>query len=67
MADTNKSSNPIVLVFAIIGLCAVVYAMWRLYERHAADSEARARLAAPVSSGVPDLLHASPAASPLPP
>jgi len=59
--------KPLLLAFAIIGICIVLYGAWHLYQQHTADSEARTRFAAPVSSGVPDLLHASPAASPLPP
>ncbi len=67
MSDTRKTTKPILLLFAIIGLCAVLYAAWRFYQRNASENEARRRFAAPVSSGIPDLLHASPAASPLPP
>ena len=66
MGDKKKTS-PIMVVLAIIGLCAVVYGIWQFYQRHTAENEARARFAAPLSSGIPDLLHASPAASPLPP
>jgi hypothetical protein len=64
----KTTKNPLLLAFAIIGICAILlYGAWRLYQQHTADSEARARFAAPVSSGIPDLLHASPATSPLPP
>jgi hypothetical protein len=67
MSDTRKTTNPVLLLFAIIGVCAVLYAAWRFYQGSTSENEARRRFAAPVSSGVPDLLHASPAASPLPP
>ena len=63
----KTTKNPLLLAFGIIGICAVLYGAWHLYQQHTVDSEARARFAAPVSSGVPDLLHAAPAASPLPP
>jgi hypothetical protein len=63
----NTTKNPLILVFAIIGVCAVLYGAWQLYQRHVTENEARCRFSAPISSGVPDLLHASPAASPLPP
>lgn len=63
----KTTRNPLLLAFSIIGICAILYGAWHMYEQHATDSEVRARFAAPVSSGIPDLLHASPAASPLPP
>ncbi len=63
----KTSRNPLLIAFAVIGICAILYGAWHMYQQHTADSDARARFAAPVSSGVPDLLHASPAASPLPP
>lgn len=67
MNDRPKTTNRILFLLAIIGVCAVLYAAWRFYQGNASESEARRRFAAPVSSGVPDLLHASPASSPLPP
>jgi hypothetical protein len=63
----NKTKNPLILGLAIIGACTVVYLLWHLYQQRSAENEVRSRFAPPVSSGVPDLLHASPAASPLPP
>lgn len=67
MGNTRKTTNPIVVLLTIIGICAVLYGAWHFYQSHAVESAARDRFAAPASSGVPDLLHASPAASPLPP
>lgn len=67
MNDKRKTTNPVLLLLAIIGVCAVVYAAWRFYQGNASENEASRRFAAPVSSGVPDLLHASPGSSPLPP
>ncbi len=55
------------IAFAVIAICAILCGAWHLYQQHTTDTEARTRFAAPVSSGVPDLLHAPPAASPLPP
>jgi hypothetical protein len=63
----KKTKSQLLLALAIIGICAILYGAWHLFQQHTADSEAGGRFAAPVSSGVPDLLHASPAASPLPP
>lgn len=67
MSDSRKTSNPVLLLLAVIGACALLYAAWQLYRRHAFENEVHQQFAAPVSSGVPDLLHASPASSPLPP
>jgi hypothetical protein len=63
----KTTRNPLFLAFAIIVICAILYGAWHIYQQHTAENEARTRFAAPVSSGIPDLLHASPAASPLPP
>ena len=67
MSSKRKASNPAVVLLAIIGICALLYGAWELYESRASEDQTYERFAAPVSSGVPDLLHASPAASPLPP
>jgi hypothetical protein len=67
MEPSKRSKSPITFALAVIVLCAVLYGLWHLYQQHNAESDARARFAAPVSSGVPDLLHAPPADSPLPP
>jgi hypothetical protein len=67
MREMKTTKKPLILFFAIIGVCAVLYGAWQFFERHVAENQARSRFTAPVSSGVPDLLHASPAASPLPP
>jgi hypothetical protein len=60
----NKGRNPIVLILAIIGVCAVVYGIWHLYQGKAAEDQARSTLSAPAPSGYPDLLHATPGAPP---
>mgnify|MGYP007135454177 CR=1 FL=1 len=54
----------IVVLFAIVGLCAVVYGAWHMYERESTRERARALFAAPASSGVPDVIHASPGPPP---
>jgi uncharacterized membrane protein YidH (DUF202 family) len=60
----NKGRNPIVLILAIIGVCAVVYGIWHHYQGKAAEDQAHSILSAPAPSGYPDLLHATPGAPP---
>jgi hypothetical protein len=56
MKSTNKR---LVLVLSIIGLCAVLYGGWRIYEGQVAENEKRNFFAAPASSasGAPDAFH----------
>ena len=60
----NKGRNPIVLVLATIGVCAVAYGIWHLYQEKTDEDKARSVLSAPAPSGYPDLLHATPGAPP---
>ncbi len=52
--------NPLVLAFAIIGVCAVLYGAWHLYEQHETREPSRAMFAAPAPSGIPDIFHDAP-------
>ncbi len=56
MKSTKKR---LVLVMAIVGLCAVLYGGWRTYEGQVAENEKRSFFAAPASSasGAPDAFH----------
>jgi len=58
------TKNRLLTLFAMIGVCAVIYGVWRVYERESAHERARAMFAAPASSGVPDVIHASPGPPP---
>ena len=29
--------NPLIIVFAIVGVCAVIYGGWHMYQQHVAD------------------------------
>jgi hypothetical protein len=60
----KEIKNPLILAFAIIGMCAVLYGAWHLYQQHLTEERARNFFAAPASSGIPDVLHASPSAPP---
>jgi hypothetical protein len=52
--------NPIILFFALIGACVVVYGGWHLYQQHVADEQSKAVFNAPPAKGVPDMYHNAP-------
>ena len=56
--------NRLIVILAIIGVCAVLYDAWHYYRQQVANEEARALFAAPASSGIPDVLHATPGSPP---
>lgn len=55
----KSSRKRLVLVLAVVGLCAVVYGGWRIYEGQVAENEKRNFFATPASSasGAPDAFH----------
>ncbi|MGO9605794.1 MAG: hypothetical protein ACLQAT_20810 [Candidatus Binataceae bacterium] len=52
-----NQQNPLVLALAIVGVGALVYAGWHLYQRKVAEQEIRALFAAPPPPSIPDILH----------
>jgi len=54
MKDVKR---PVIVLFALIGVCAVLYGAWRVYEQKVSEEQAHAIMAAPPSSGIPDILH----------
>lgn len=42
-----KEQNPIILAFAIIGVCAILYGAWSMYHQHVIEQEQRATMSAP--------------------
>ena len=56
--------NPLILVFALVGVCVVLYGLWHLYERQVAEEEHHQTFAAPVPSGLPNFLNTTPGAPP---
>ncbi len=42
-----NEQNPIVLAFAIIGLCAILYGAWSVHHQHVVEEEQRAIMSAP--------------------
>jgi len=59
-----KEQNPIVLALAIVGVCALFYAGWTLYQRHVAQQQTQTFFGAP--SQIPGVAHAL-KATPQPP
>jgi hypothetical protein len=47
----------VIVLFALIGVCAVLYSGWRFYQQKVSEKQAQAIMAAPPSSGIPDILH----------
>ncbi len=56
--------NPLILVFALVGVCVVLYGLWHLYQRQVAEEQHHQTFAAPVPSGLPNFLNATPGAPP---
>jgi hypothetical protein len=57
MRDTK---NALLILFAVIGLCAIFYAAWQAYQSREAEHDARRMFSAPAPSGLPDIFHTSP-------
>ncbi len=43
----RQIKTPLILAFAIIGVCAVIYFFWQGYQHRAEEQQARVRMAAP--------------------
>jgi predicted negative regulator of RcsB-dependent stress response len=54
-----KEQNPIVLALAIIGVCALVYGGWTVYQQHVIEQEQRAIISAPPSTPLSGLFKPS--------
>jgi hypothetical protein len=48
---TLKEQNPIVLGLAIIGVCALVYGGWTIYQQHVAEQKEQAIIMGTPSPG----------------
>jgi uncharacterized protein HemX len=60
----KEKKTPLLFLLAVVGVCALAYGVWIIYARQAAREQARAMFAAPASSGLPDVIHASPGPPP---
>jgi hypothetical protein len=60
----KASKNPLIAFVAVIGICAIIYSIWHMYERESLRARERAMFAAPAAPGVPDVIHASPGPPP---
>jgi uncharacterized membrane protein YpjA len=54
-----KEQNPIVLAFAIIGVCALFYGVWTIYHQHVVEEEQQAIILAPPSTPLSGLFKPS--------
>jgi hypothetical protein len=52
--------NPLIIVLAIVGVCALIYGGWHIYQQHAADRQSKDAFSAPPASGIPDMYHNAP-------
>ncbi len=54
--------NRIIFLLATIGVCALLYGGWRMYQEQVAQDQKRNFFAAPASSasGAPDAFHSAP-------
>lgn len=63
----KKSPNLLIYAFAIIGLGAVIFGGWALYEKEATHQETQRAFSEPVPSGLPNIFrNASPPPQPHP-
>ena len=62
----KKTTNPLIYVLAGVGLAALLYGVWTIYERHVADEAERASFSASPIPGSPDFLGAKPQPPPQP-
>jgi cytochrome c-type biogenesis protein CcmH/NrfG len=60
----SRRTNPIVVLLVLVGLCAVLYGLWHLYQRQAAQQQHERAFSEPAPSGVPNFLNATPGAPP---
>lgn len=63
MSD-KQIKNPLIYLLAGIGIAAVLYGGWTIYQRYRAEQHARQYLSAPVPSGLPNPLFGTPAPPP---
>ena len=54
-----KEQNPLVLAFAIIGVCALIYGGWTIYEHHVETEQAQQFFGAPATGPMSGLYQPS--------
>ncbi len=60
----KASKNPVLVVLALVGLCAILYGVWNLYQRQVSREKHHQKFSAPVPPGLPNFLNATPGAPP---
>jgi hypothetical protein len=58
------NARRMMMVFALVGVCAVLYGLWHLYQGRVAEEEHHQAFTAPPPSGLPNFLNATPGAPP---
>jgi hypothetical protein len=62
---TDKhTNNPLIYILAGVGIAAVIYCGWTIYQRYLAEQRAHQYLSAPVPSGLPNPLFETPGPPP---
>jgi hypothetical protein len=60
----KESRNWLVYFLAAIGVAAMIYGSWTIYQKYLAEQQRRYELSAPVPSGLPNPLFATPGPPP---
>jgi hypothetical protein len=58
------NARRMMMVFALVGVCAVLYGLWHLYQGRVTEEEHHKAFTAPPPSGLPNFLNATPGAPP---
>ncbi|MGH7222628.1 MAG: hypothetical protein ACRELF_05335 [Gemmataceae bacterium] len=56
----KRSKDILILAFAIVGLFALIFGGWHLYQQKIAEDQARVFFTAPPAKGLPDLSKDAP-------
>jgi hypothetical protein len=56
----KQTKETLILAFAIVGLFALIFGGWHLYQQKVAEDQARAFFTAPRPKGLPDLSRDAP-------
>jgi hypothetical protein len=56
----RKMSTSLIYLFAIIGMCAAIYAGWSIYKRQVAQEDTHRAFSEPVPPGLPDIFRNAP-------
>jgi hypothetical protein len=60
----KERRNPLILLFALVVVCALLYGLWHLHQGQVAEDQHHQSFTAPVPSGLPNFLNATPGTPP---